>query len=170
MGETPTLSLLAASGGDPQEGPLWTGLRQSFGLTPEQWRRLTQVVTLHMALDRLLFLRVCVGLAVVAGRKANADRITRRVSKMRFLARLELAQDAGWVEDELAADVIAVNALRNRLLHFDSKRVDTEAPEIVSADAFDKFTERGMRAWKGLVAQLQPLIDHFGNRPPPPPT
>src|SRR5512144_3388843 len=38
------LPLLA---GDPLEALLWGPLRVSFGLTPEQWRRLTEVVTLH---------------------------------------------------------------------------------------------------------------------------
>lgn len=45
-------------------------------MTPERWKRLTEVVTLHMALDRFLFLRVTVGLTVVAGDRANVERIT----------------------------------------------------------------------------------------------
>ena len=39
---------------DPLEDLLWGPFRESFGLTAEQWKRLTVVVTLHMALDRFL--------------------------------------------------------------------------------------------------------------------
>jgi hypothetical protein len=134
---------------DPMEDRLWGPMRESFGLTLEQWQRLTKVVTLHMALDSLLFMRVALGLTVVAGGRANTQRINRRVNKMRFVTRLELAQDAGWISEELAEDIAAVNALRNRLLHFDFKRGADEAPEIASGEAFRAFTTRGLRAWLG---------------------
>ena len=39
---------------DPLEDLLWGPFREWFGLTAEQWKRLTVVVTLHMALDRFL--------------------------------------------------------------------------------------------------------------------
>ena len=166
MTDTPSLSGL--TGGfnvDPLEGMLWRPLRESFGLTPEQWKRLTEVVTLHMALDRFLFLRVILGLSVVAGNRANVQRITRRVNKMRFAARLDLAQDAGWISEELADDIAAVNGLRNRLLHFDVKGGLDEAPEIASHEAFRAFTQRGVRAWTGLAAHLMPLVHRAAEEP-----
>jgi hypothetical protein len=165
------LSDLAGFGRDPLGDLLWGPLRASFGLTPEQWQRLTEVVTLHMALDRFLFLRVTVGLTVLGGERANVARITRRVSRMRFTARLELAQDAGWISEELADDVAAVNGLRNRLLHYDVSR--GVEPEIASPEAFRAFTQRGVRAWSGLAAYLMPLIEQAAQarsdpRPPSP--
>ena len=163
-----SLALLAGFGEDPLEALLWGQLRESFRLTPEQWKRLTEVVTLHIALDRLLFLRVTVGLTMVAKKRANAERITRHVNAMRFAVRLELAHDAGWLTDEQADDIAAVNSLRNRLLHFDVKRLPDEAPEIATAEAFRAFTQRGMRAWKGLATYLLPLIEHLDDDAPPP--
>jgi len=157
MSEPPS-SLSALAGGfnvDPLEGVLWGPLRESFGLTTEQWKRLTEVVTLHMALDRFLFLRVTLGLTMAAGDRANVPRITGRVNKMRFGARLDLAQDAGWISEELAEDIAAVNGLRNRLLHFDIKRGVDEAPELASPEAFGELTKRGVRAWSGLAAYLR---------------
>jgi hypothetical protein len=151
--------LSALAGGftvDPLESLLWGPLRESFGLPAAQWKRLTEVVTLHMVLDALLFLRVTLGLTVVAGPRANVERITGRVNRMRFGARLDLAQDAGWISEELAEDIAAVNGLRNRLLHFDIKRGD--APELASPEAFDAFTKRGVRAWAALRASVQPPI------------
>jgi hypothetical protein len=145
MSEPPSLAALAGFSDDPLEGMLWGPLRDSFGLTSEQWKRLTEVVTLHMALDRLLFLRVTLGLTVVAGDRANVERITRRTSRMRFAARLELGQDAGWISDELADDLSTVNGLRNRLLHYDVKRGVEEAPEIATPEAFRAFSQRGVR-------------------------
>lgn len=168
MSEPPSL-LSALAGGldvDPMQGLLWGPLRDSFGLSPEQWKRLTEVVTLHMALDRFLFLRVTLGLTVVAGDRANVQRITRRVNKMRFGARLDLAQDAGWISEELTDDIAAVNGLRNRLLHFDVKRGVDEVPELASAEAFGEFTKRGMRAWTGLAAYLMPLVQLAAADPP----
>ena len=161
-------SLGALAGGfnvDPLEGLLWGPLRESFGLTAEQWKRLTEVVTLHMAVDRLLFLRVTLGLTMVAGERANTQRITSRVSRMRFGARLELAQDAGWISEELADDIAAVNGLRNRLLHFDIKRGVDEASELASAEAFRAFTQRGVGAWSGLAAYLMPVIQRAAEGP-----
>lgn len=124
-----------------------------------------EVVTLHMALDRLLFARVILGLTVLAGARANVPRITRRVSKMRFAARLDLAQDAGWISEELADDVAAVNGLRNRLLHYDVKRGVEAAPEIASPEAFGAFTERAIHAWSGLADDLMPLFEQAQGRP-----
>jgi hypothetical protein len=162
MHEPPSLSALADGFNvDPLEGLLWGPMRETFGLAADPWKRLTEVVTLHMALDRFLFLRVTVGLTAVAGERANVDRITRRVSKVRFGARLDLAQDTGWIGEDLAADIAAVNTLRNRLLHFDVQRGLDSVPEIASAEAFRKFTDRGMRAWRGLAEQLMLLIKHI---------
>ena len=140
---------------DPLEDLLWGPFRESFGLTAEQWKRLTVVVTLHMALDRFLFLRVALGLTMAAGDRANVPRITARVNGMRFGARLDLAQDAGWISEELAEDIAVVNDLRNRLLHFDVKRGLDEAPELASPEAFGELTKRGVRAWSGLAAYLR---------------
>jgi len=150
---------------DPLEGLLWGPLRESFGLAPEQWKRLTEVVTLHMALDRFLFLRVTLGLTMLAGDRANVQRITRRVNKMRFAARLDLAQDAGWISEDLADDIAVVNGLRNRLLHFDVKRGVDEAPELASPEAFRAFTQRGARAWAGLAAYLMPVVQRAAEEP-----
>jgi len=102
---------------DPLEGMLWGPLRSSFGLTPEQWKRLTEVVTLQMALDRFLFLKVLLGLTMAAGDRANVPKITARVNQMRLRARLELAEAAGWIPEDLANDIAAVNTVRNKLLH-----------------------------------------------------
>jgi hypothetical protein len=92
---------------------------------------------------------------------------------MRLAARLELAQDAGWISEELADDIAAVNSLRNRLLHFDVKRGVDEAPEIASSEAFLDFTKRGVRAWTGLAAYLMPVVEpaagEYGDDQPPPP-
>jgi hypothetical protein len=152
------LSRLSGRSDDPLEALLWGPLRESFGLTAEPWRRLTEVVTLHMALDRMLFLRVTLGLTVVAGARANVARISHRVSTMRFAARLHLAQDAGWISEEVAADAAAVNGLRNRLLHYDLKGGVEPPPEIASPEAFRTFTERAVRAWRGLAADVMPLV------------
>jgi hypothetical protein len=73
MDSRPSLSALAGFP-NPLQDLLWGPLRESFGLTAEQWQRLTEVVTLHMALDRFLFLRVTLGLTVVAGDRANVVR------------------------------------------------------------------------------------------------
>jgi hypothetical protein len=173
MSEPPNLDQLAGGFNvDPLEGLLFGPLRESFGVNAEQWKRLTEVVTLHMALDRLLFLRVTLELTMVAGERANVPRITRRVTKMRFAVRLELAQDAGWISEELANDLAAVNGLRNRFLHFDARRGLDEAPELASPGAFREFTKRGVRAWSGLAAHLMPLVQRAAEEPGPehPPT
>jgi hypothetical protein len=74
--------LSALTGGfnvDPLEDLLWGPFRESFGLTAEQWKRLTVVVTLHMALDRFLFLRVTLGLTMVAGDRRRGLEVLRSV-------------------------------------------------------------------------------------------
>jgi hypothetical protein len=164
MDSRPSLSALAGFP-NPLQDLLWGPLRESFGLTAEQWQRLTEVVTLHMALDRFLFLRVTLGLTVVAGDRANVARITQRVSKMRFAARLELAQDARWISDEVAEDIAAVNAVRNRLLHYDVKRGIDAAPEVASPEAFRAFAQRAVRAWQCLADYLMPLIERAAEEP-----
>lgn len=72
----------------------------------------------------------------------------------------------GWISEELVDDVAAVNGLRNRLLHYDVRLGVEAAPEIASPEAFRAFTQRGLRAWSGLAADLMPLIERAAQDPP----
>jgi hypothetical protein len=64
----------------------WQPLRESFGLTAEQWKRLTHVVTLHMALDGYLF-AILVGDPLKRPKPGEGPRASERLNKYLALGR-----------------------------------------------------------------------------------
>ncbi len=144
---------------DPLEGMLWGPLRESFGLTLEQWKRLTQVVTLHLALDAYLYMLLLTRLMppITPGEGLKPfNRLNDYLAGQQFGARLRLAKAAGWIDEDLARDIHEVNALRNKLVHYQNRELVTHAPEIATAEAFQSFLTRGIRAYLGLVKILHP--------------
>jgi len=154
---------------DPLEAVILRPLREVLDINPEQWTSLTQLITLHMLLDRLVTLKVIYGVSTGKGggkRIANVSRIEKRVARLSFDHRLQIAEAAGWIAPDVAADVAAVNSLRNKLLHFHPGRHSFEdIPEIASAEAFfDVVARRGLLAFNALREELGPLFN------PPAPT
>jgi hypothetical protein len=142
------------------EGTQWDPLRAVFGLAPDQWERLTQVVTLHLTLDA--YLLVILTRRLRAPLKPGEDhtaanRLHKYLGRLTFAARLDLAKAAGWIDEDVASDLQAVNTLRNNLLHFKSSEdVGTRAPEIATAEAFQVFLRRGLRAYRSVGKIVHP--------------
>jgi len=75
-------------------------MRESVRITPVQWRRLTDIVLLHLALDSLLFAILAANMlkAPEPGEGMGAvDRLTEYLSKLSFEARLAVATAAAWL-------------------------------------------------------------------------
>jgi hypothetical protein len=136
-------------------------LRDSFRITPVHWRRITDIVLLHLALDSLLFALLAANMlkAPKPGEGMGAvDRLTEYLSKMSFETRLNLAKAAGWlpVDGQLIAQLNAVNKVRVKLVHYQNKELSLHAPEIASAKQFNGLMKRGLLAHDALVKILMP--------------
>src|SRR5713226_5271458 len=114
MTENTGLRALAGGDEDPLDTVIWRPLREALDFKPEQWTSFTQLVTLHMLLDRLLILKVIYGIATGKGggeRVADVSRIEKRVARLSFDHRLQIAEAAGWIAPDVAVDVAKVNGL-----------------------------------------------------------
>jgi hypothetical protein len=134
-------------------------LRESFRITPVQWRRLTDIVLLHLALDSLLFALLSAHLLrrpKPGEGMGGVNRLKKYLSKMTFDARLQLAKVAGWLPMELAGDFSEVNKVRRKLVHYQNKELSLHAPEISSAKRFNSLMRKGIRAHDAVVKILMP--------------
>ncbi len=86
----------------------------AIGLTEEQWGNLTNLVALHMVLDRLLSLRLLVMLYSTGWVEQGAvDELLSIVAEIPFGRRIEMAKAAGLLPADVLADLKEVNRVRN---------------------------------------------------------
>jgi hypothetical protein len=152
------------------EATFWGPLRDSLDLTPERWKYLTRIVSLHLVLDRLLTLLITTRLCSGGGTPGGiVETMENGVAELSFARRIELAAKAEWVSAEVAGDLREVNRVRNRLLHFNPKRHRfDDLPEIAPDTAFWEFTRYGFHAWMGLNTLLMPQFEKAAEDEPSP--
>lgn len=143
----------------PSEDPLeaiWAQFRESMLITPEEWKRISAVITLHLTLDAYLF--SILGLKLGGPMKGFTafDRVNKYLGDLRFGARLDLAEALGWIEAEAARNARAVNTVRNKLVHYRNKAKDV--PEIADDQAFRAFVQRGLQAYVAMVEIVKPHL------------
>jgi hypothetical protein len=153
----PPLGNLAGITGDPLEDFMFRPMREAMMLGPVQWKNFTSLVVLHLTLDRMLSLRIALGLAAEPGaataKPGTVDQIIDAVAELSFHRRVGIAETAGWATPEVAGHLREVNRVRNRLLHFNPNHTGFEhVPEIATAEAFKILAARGNVALRGILA------------------
>jgi hypothetical protein len=137
--------------GNPYDALFWRPLRELMGLDQERWDNLTNLVSLHMVLDRLLSLRIFA--ALFSQSKVSPDGIDKlfsSVASISFERRLEIGTLCGCIHPDIATHLREVNRVRNATLHFNIAKDFGEITEITSAVAFDRLVKRGLTAFTAL--------------------
>jgi len=133
---------------------LWRPWREGIGLDEAQWANLTNLIGMHMVLDRLLSMRILLGLCSIGKvEKGGVERLATVVAEISFGRRLELAKESGLLTADAAGDLSEVNRVRNRLMHFRPKLKDAfeSVPEINSDEALRALARRGLQAFQALM-------------------
>ncbi len=136
---------------------IWAQFRAAMLISPEEWERLTAVVTLHLTLDSYLFTILGHKLAGSMTDFAAFDRVNKYLGELRFADRLNLAEALGWIGAEAAGNARAVNSVRNKLVHHRRNRAK-DVPEIADDRAFRAFVERGLQAYIAMVEVVKPHL------------
>ena len=147
---------------NPDDDLLWRPLREAIGLTEEQWGNLTNLVALHMVLDRLLSLRILVMMYSTGWVEQGAvDELLSIVAEIPFGRRIEMARAADLLPADTIADLKEVNRARNSLLHFKPKFKEDfkEVAEINSMEALRRLAQHGLRGFDALMKELLPLFE-----------
>lgn len=153
MGENPQ-SQQGGMNVNPYDALLWRPWRKGIGLNEGQWANLTNLVGMHMVLDRLLSIRILSALCSLGKvEKGGIGRLATVVADMTFGRRLDLARESGLLTAEAAEDLKEVNRVRNSLMHFKPKMKGRlgDVPEINSDEALKALTQRGLRAFEALM-------------------
>ena len=143
----------------------WTSVRAAFNLHgPVAAERLAALLAMHLLLDRAVT-------EVIARRLLDPrlgeslEKTEAAVSRVGFDNRVKMAKAAHLISESCAADLMAVNSVRNRFAHSqpkDSEEGDGITPEISSHEDFNRYMERGERAFTELNGIL---IEHVVEPP-----
>jgi hypothetical protein len=144
---------------------IWAQFRDAMFITPEEWRRITGIMTLHLTLDTYLFTILGLKLAAPMSDFAAFDRVNKYLGNLGFAARVDLAEALGWIGTEAAGNARAVNTVRNKLVHHRRGNRAKDAPEIATDEAFRAFVQRGLQAY---TAMIQIVAPHFATAGPAP--
>jgi hypothetical protein len=145
----------------PSLETIWAQFRAAMLITPEEWERITGVVTLHLTLDAYLFTILSLKLSAPMKGFAALDRLTKYLSGLSFGARLDLVEALGVLGADAVGNARAVNTVRRKVVHYRNKAKDV--PEIADERAFRAFVERGLQAYAAMVEVVKP---HLVGLPP----
>ena len=143
----------------PFENLEWQSLFASVGLdSNEKIDRLNCILVAHLLVDRLLTLVVAAKLGV-CGEATDVEKIIVDVAPLTMPKRTELAQHLGVIEPAVAENILEVNRVRNKLVHFKPKEgtpgwdVD-QVEEIATQEAFDRCVRKGIEVTQALMGAL----------------
>jgi len=123
----------------------------------KQIQRLTKLLAMHLMIDSLLTAALSAQfLNRRPGVEAEASKIEEIVNRIAITARIDLARTAQVISDSCAADLKAVNAVRNRFAHCHPEDPKEgwgleKVSEITSEKAFNGCMRRGYRAGEELT-------------------
>lgn len=132
-------------------------VRTPFGLhSGEAAERLTTLLAMHLMLDREV--TALLSLQLIAPRMSRSlEKTEEAVSRVTFDNRVRMAHAACLISDSCAADIKAVNSVRNKFAHCHPKGTKGSkgmVPEISSKKNFEDCMERGRRALNELKEAL----------------
>ena len=136
--------------------------REAIGLDEGQWANLTNLVALHMVLDRMLTLRLLTALCTLGTvPQGGVEKLAAIVAEMAFGRRLALATECGILSEESAADLSEVNRARNTALHFKPRLKEgfKGIAEIDSTESLNALFRRATRVFRVLTKELLPLFE-----------
>ncbi len=168
----PPLGRLAGLTGDPLEDFMFKPMREAMHLTPVQWTNFTNLVVLHLMLDRMLSLRIglglCSGPGLATAKAGTVDKILDAVAQLTFDRRIGIAESAGWATPDVAGHLREVNRVRNRLLHFNPNHTGFDhVPEIATVEAFKILAARGHAALDGILdGEIRALFEQAAKPDP----
>ena len=147
----------------PFEKLEWDPIFPAVGLdSDEKIHRLNRILVVHLLVDRLLTLLVAAKLAANSESKESPPDVEKTIADIAPLpvpSRLDRASTLGLVTASIAKNILEINQVRNRLVHFKPKGgksgwdVD-EAEEITSQGACDRCTQKGIEAVQALMRAL----------------
>ncbi len=147
----------------PFEKLEWVRIFQVVGLDfGEKIARLNHILVVHLLVDRLLTLLVAAKLAASSESKQSPPDVGKTIADIAPLpvpSRLDRASTLGLVTASTTKNILDINQVRNRLVHFKPKgggpgwAVD-EVEEIASQDACDRCTQKGIEAVQELIRAL----------------
>jgi hypothetical protein len=148
----------------PFEKLEWDPIFHAVGLdSDEKIDRLNRILVVHLLVDRLLTLLVAAKLAANFEPKESPPDVGKIIADIALLpvpSRLDRASTLGLLTAPIAENILEINRVRNRLVHFKAKGgksgwdVD-EVEEIASQDACDRCTQKGIEAVQALMRTLK---------------
>ena len=143
----------------------WMKLRTALHLQSEEAAdRLAALLTMHLLLDRAVT-------AVISARFVDPRTFTNLkdvegvVGRIFMNRRIELMKVAHLVSNSCAADVKAVNDVRNKFAHFHPEKSGRGSevgnlPELSSMKDFERCMQRGERALRELTKNIVHMLEH----------
>ncbi|WHZ30056.1 MAG: hypothetical protein OJF51_004858 [Nitrospira sp.] len=145
----------------------WMKFRSALHLHSEEAaERLTSLLALHLLLDRAIEAILSVQLLGPGSLKGKLGQVAEAIRRVTFSNRIDIAKAAGLISGSCAADIKAVNKVRNKVSHSQPKSLDggvSVAPELSSPKDFEKCMVRGERAFDELMANINHLLLGIGS-------
>ena len=141
----------------------WMKFRSALHLHSEEAAdRLTSLLALHLLLDRAVEAILSVRLLGSGKLKGKLGQISEAVRRVTFSNRIDIAKAAGLISDACAADIKAVNKVRNSIAHSPSSKPPDGsvhvAPEISSPKDFERCMVKGERALEEIMTNINRLL------------